>query len=102
VSESQRAEWRRAIAAKNARQRTQRGTRQTGLATVTGPGTIRRPPDRAATVARLVQTAIASTPSLAAARKALESWAGHPADSEIKADALAMLGELEREARQEN
>jgi hypothetical protein len=59
-----------------------------------------RRPDRAAAVARVVQVAIATTPTLATARRTLQQWAGHPADPAMKADALAMLDRIETQARQ--
>ena len=46
-------------------------------------------------IAQLVDTAVASAPTIATARRTLRDWAGHPADPEMKADALA---ELERRA----
>lgn len=58
-------------------------------------------PDRAATVARVVQVAIAATRTTQAARRALHQWAGHPADPNMKDDAIELLDRVEREARQE-
>jgi hypothetical protein len=57
-------------------------------------------PDRAAAVARVVQVAIAATPTLATARRTLRQWAGHPADPAMRDDAIAMLDRIEAEARQ--
>lgn len=56
--------------------------------------------DRATIVAKVVQVAIATTPSIAVARKTLATWSGHPADRQLKPDALAMLDQLEAEAKQ--
>jgi hypothetical protein len=58
-------------------------------------------PDRQATVARIVRVAIATTPSIAAARRTLRQWPGHPSDPALRDDALGMLDRIEREARQE-
>lgn len=54
--------------------------------------------DRSAAVGRLVQVALAITPSAAMARRVLEDWHGHPADPGMRADAIDLLDRLEREA----
>jgi hypothetical protein len=43
MNEDQREAWRRALAAKNAQQRNQRGKRKTGLPAVTRAGMVRLP-----------------------------------------------------------
>lgn len=101
MTEDQREAWRRAFAARAAQQRRQRPRPRQGLAAASGPGMVRvLPPDRAAAVARVVRVAIATTPSLATARRTIGQWAGHPADPAMKADALAMLDRIEAEAKE--
>jgi hypothetical protein len=57
-------------------------------------------PARTAAVTRVVQVALAITPSIAVARRTIEQWAGHPADAALREDALELLGRIEAEARQ--
>jgi hypothetical protein len=55
-------------------------------------------PERQAAITRIVQVALAECPSIAVAKRTLTDWPGHPADPQIKTDALAMLDKLEQEA----
>lgn len=50
-------------------------------------------------ISNLIRIALDTSPSIAVARKTLESWPGHPKDPRMRADAIAMLDRITTERK---